>query len=95
MYQKVLQSLLLIALMMASMVLSGCVIGVKKEKTTLFVSPVPIPEAAKGVPVIATDEAIELGILDKDGTFRQKVPGYVVVDPWFYDKLIAKWNEGR
>lgn len=70
--------------------------GVKAQKTLLMVSPVPIPEAAKGAPVIATGEKIKLIVLDKpDIHFEQKITGYVVVDPWFYEKLIDCWNKNN
>ena len=59
-------------------------------------SPVPIPEAAKGVPLIATNDPVKLVILNKpDCTFTQKIPGYVVVDMLFFSKLIKCWNENR
>jgi len=58
-----------------------------------MVSPRPIPEAAKGTPVVATNEKIPLVILNrKDEHFKQNVGGYVLVDPWFYELLINVYN---
>lgn len=59
----------------------------------MFVSPRPIPEAAKGAPVIATNRELPLAILNlKDSHFSKNVGGYVLVDPWFYDLLIKTYN---
>jgi len=61
-----------------------------------MVSPIPIPEAARGVPLIATNEPVEMVILERvEDHFKQRVTGYVVVDPWFYQKLIECWNKNR
>ena len=80
--------------MMACTVLQGCSVGIKERHEILFVSPVPIPEAAKGAVVVATNDKISVGIMDKpDRFYKQKVTGYVLVDPWFYKKLIDQWNK--
>jgi len=85
---------LLALLMTASM--TGCTVGLKERKTILMVSPVPIPEAVLGTPLIATNEEIPLVVLNRpDDHYEQKITGYVVVDPWFYEKLIAAWNASR
>jgi hypothetical protein len=71
----------------------GCTIGVKERNNILFVSPMPIPESAKGAPVIATNEPIKLSVLNKpELIFKQKVTGYVLVDPWTWEKLLEVWN---
>lgn len=68
----------------------------KEKKIALMVSPVPIPEAAKGCLMIGTNEKIPLIVLDKpDIMFEQKITGYVVVDPWFYGHLIECWNKNN
>ena len=85
--------LLILASMMASM---GCTIGVKAERETVFVSPVPIPEAAKGAVMVATNRKIPLAIIGReDFRFTQNVGGYVLVDPWFYDLLLKAYKEKR
>jgi len=61
-----------------------------------MVSPVPIPEAARGVPLIATNDPIQLVILNKpDDHFTQRIQGNVVIDMWFFAKLIKCWNENK
>jgi len=71
----------------------GCSVGIKEKHTLIFSSPVPIPEAAKGVPIIATNEKIHLAILNKpDMTFKRDIGMYVVVDPHFYALLIDAYN---
>jgi hypothetical protein len=94
MYKRALRNLLMILSMTVCMgVVSGCTLGVKKQTEMLFISPVPIPEAVKGAPVIAENRKIRLAVMDRpDTTYTQKVTGYVLVDPWFYDKLIKNWN---
>lgn len=88
--------MLSLLMLMSMMVCTGCVIGVKEKREMLFVSPIPIPEAARGVPVIATNEKIPLAVLGiKDAHYNQKVTGYVLVDPWFYDRLIKAYNKSR
>jgi len=83
------------ALVMACLLLTGCTIGVKEHHELLYVSPVPIPEASKGVPVIATDKPVPLGIWGKGEKYEKSIPGYVVVDPHFYARLVERWNKGR
>jgi len=74
----------------------GCTIGVKEKSNLLFVSPIPIPESAKGAPIIATNEPIELSVLDRPGLiFKQKVTGYVLVDPWMWEKMVEAWNDAK
>ena len=74
--------------------MTGCTVGVKQSNTLLFVSPVPIPQVAHGAPMIATDKKVDLAIIGKpDMLFSEKITGYVVVDPWFYEKLIQAWNK--
>jgi hypothetical protein len=93
MWWKVMPLSLLILIMMAC---TGCTIGIKQSHEILMVSPVPIPEAAKGAPVIATNEKIRLGVLKKpDAFYHQKVTGYVLVDPWFYEKLLDAYKKQR
>ena len=85
-FKKVLLPLLAAICMTAVM---GCNIGVKTERHVVFVSPVPIPESAKGAVMVATNERVPLAIVNrKDFLFRQNVGGYVLVDPWFYDLLL-------
>lgn len=84
---------LTICLLLLMLPCMGCVIGTKTERQTVFVSPVPIPEAAKGAVVIATDKPIELAIMDsKDFFFKRSVGGYVLVDPWFYRHLLSHYS---
>ena len=93
MLKKVRQSLLVIACILACTVLSSCTIGIKEKNTLVFVSPVPIPDAAKGIVVIATNKPIPLSIMDSpELKFSRDVGGYVLVDPGFYGKLIDTWN---
>lgn len=85
---------LLLCLALGIVACTGCTIGIKTERTLTFVSPVPIPEAAKGAPIVATNAPIPLAIIDKpDATFKQNVGGYVLVDPWFYRLLIEAWDK--
>lgn len=97
MLSKAKRIVLVLLITTACMAAIGCSVGVKEKTTYLFVSPVPIPEAAKGAPVIATNEKIEISTLSRPEIplGRQKITGYVVVDPWFYDLLIKAWNESR
>ena len=76
---------------------TGCLtLGIKQKNNLVMVSPRPIPEVIKGTPVIATNEKIPLVIMNKkDITFKQNVAGYVLIDPWFYDLLITKYNESK
>jgi hypothetical protein len=91
MFKKAMRVLCLTAITMAC---TGCLIGVKETRTLVLVSPVPIPEAARGTPVVATAEPIDLAIINRpEDRFKQQVQGYVLVDPWFYDRLIKAWNE--
>jgi len=93
MFKKAMLLLLLSTVMMTS---TACVIGIKEKRESLFVSPVPIPEAAKGAVMIATNEKIPLAIVNREGfKFEQKVTGYVIVDPWFYDLLIDSYKKSR
>ena len=90
------KKVLLIAIALITVSGMGCVVGVKEKRELLFVSPIPIPQAAKGVPVIAESEKVRLVVLDQPGAFYQeKITGYVVVDPWFYDELIKAWNKAN
>ena len=91
MLSKVMRLLLALTLIAAC---TGCTIGIKERHEILMVSPVAIPEAAKGAPIIATNEKIRLGVLNKPDTFyEQRVTGYVLVDPWFYALLIEAYKE--
>jgi len=84
---------LLISLLLASLVLTGCTMGVKENNTILFVSPVAIPESANGAVVIATNKKIQLAIIGmSDKVFEQQVTGYVLVDPWTWDKMVRVYN---
>ena len=86
-----LQLLISITLMLMA---SSCTIGIKEKETVLLVSPVPIPEAAKGAPMIATNDKIRLCIINReDEIYYQKVTGYVLVDPQFYGKLIEAYKK--
>ena len=95
MCKTVARALLLTMIITAFMVVaSGCSVGIKEKHTLVMVSPVPIPDAARGVVIIGTDDLIPLAILDQPtAKFKRSIAGYVVVDPWFYDKLIKQWNE--
>jgi len=85
---------MLLLLISTMVLLTGCTIGIKEKDELLFISPVPIPEAAKGAPMIATNEKIRLGVIHKkDSIYEQKVTGYVLVDPWFYELLIEAYKE--
>lgn len=89
-HKKVLLLLLLVLITLASM---GCTIGIKEKNNLVIATPLPIPEAARGVPLIATDEEIPLVILnEEDKIFKKKIGGYVVVDPNFYALLIKAYN---
>jgi hypothetical protein len=93
MHRKAMLVLLAILITMACMA-AGCTIGVKQTNRLVFVSPVPIPEAAKGAPMVATNDKIPLAVLDRpDEHYSQRVAGYVLVDPWFYQRLIDTWNQ--
>lgn len=83
-----------IALIMTLVACTGCTIGTKTVKKTLWINPWPIPEAAKGAPVIAEDREIELMTLGKPefGPYRRKVTGYVVVDQQTWQKLVDVYN---
>lgn len=84
----------LLCLPLLTLVCMGCVIGTKAERTTVFVSPVPIPQAAMGAVMVAENKPINLTIIDKEGYFfKQSIGGYVVCDPWFYDLLLKEHNE--
>lgn len=86
--------LLLLVLIVVALTASSCTIGIKEKESILFVSPVPIPEAAKGTPIIATNGKVRLAIIDKpDSIYEQRVTGYVLVDPWFYELLIEAYKE--
>lgn len=73
---------------------TGCLtIGVKEKNSIVMVSPVPIPEAVKGAPMVLTNKKILLTILNKpDITFEQNIGGYVLVDPWFYARLLEAYR---
>jgi len=72
----------------------SCTIGIKEKDELLFVTPVPIPEASKGAPVIATNQKIKLAVFKRPkDIYEQKVTGYVLVDPWFYELLIQAYKE--
>lgn len=75
---------------------NGCTVGLKEKHSMLFVSPVPIPEAAKGAPVVATNQKVKLSVLNRpDEIYEQKVTGYVLVDPWFYEKLVEAYKKSK
>ena len=94
MFKRVMLLLLLVIFTMGSM---GCLtLGIKEKREIVFVSPVPIPEAAKGAPMIATNRKIKLAILNKpDAHFEQSIQGYVVVDPQFFGILIEAYKKSR
>ena len=72
---------------------TGCTIGVKEKNNLVISSPVPIPEVAKGAPMIATNNKIPLAIINEpDKIFYKDVGGYVLVDPRFYEILIKTYN---
>lgn len=77
--------------------LTGCVtLGIKEQNNIVMVSPIPIPEAAKGAVMIRTNRKIPLTILHKpELTFEQNVGGYVLVDPWFYERLLQAYRRSR
>jgi len=83
-----------ISLLFAALVPMGCVMGIKEDNTILFVSPVAIPESAKGAVLIATNEEIPLAIIGmEDKIFKQRVTGYVLVDPWTWDAMVKVYND--
>ena len=84
--------LLILILTATATVCSGCAIGIKEIRKTVLVSPVPIPESAKGMIMIRTNRPIPLVIADKEFVFEQNVGGYVICDPWFYDLLIQTYK---
>lgn len=91
MFKRVMLLLSSVMLMLAA---TGCLIGIKENRETVFVSPVPIPESAKGAVMVATDKKIPLAIVNrKDYRFEQDVGGYVLVDPWFYDLLLEAYKQ--
>ena len=82
-----------LSLSLITLASTGCTIGIKEKNSIVFVSPVPIPEVAKGSVVVATNDKIPLAIIDmKDKVFYQSVQGYVLVDPFFYEILIKTYN---
>ena len=61
-----------------------------------MVSPMPIPEAVQGAPQVLTNKKIPLTILEKpDIKFEQNIGGYVVVDPWFYARLLEAYRRSH
>ncbi len=95
MSQKVRWRILEILIPLVALACTGCTIGTKVQKKTLWITPRPIPQAAKGLPIVAENDPINLQVLDKPdfGQFKQKVTGYVVIDPWTAQQLIECWNE--
>jgi len=74
--------------------MTGCTVGIKEKRTLVMVSPVPIPQAAQGAPMIATNKPIALVILNREGDlFKENIGGYVVVDPQFYGLLIEAYRK--
>jgi len=88
---------LLLSLLVVSLGCMGCVVGVKENNQLLFVSSVPIPESANGAPIIATNAEIPLAIIGQpDKIYKQKVTGYILIDPWTWDEIVKVYNaEGR
>jgi len=83
-------SLLLNIITLAS---TGCTIGIKQNNNLVIASPIPIPEASRGTPMIATNDKIPLVIInEEDKVFHKNIGGYVVVDPHFYELLIKAYN---
>lgn len=76
---------------------TGCVtLGIKEQSNIVMVSPMPIPEAAKGAVMIRTNRKIPLTILNRpELNFEQNVGGYILVDPWFYDRLLQAYRRSR
>ena len=88
--------ILIFLLMTISVACTGCTMGIKQKNSIVFVSPRPIPEAAKGTPIIATNKRLPLAILNReDLEFQQNIGGYVVVDPHFYGLLIKTYKESK
>jgi len=76
---------------------TGCMtLGIKENNKIVFVSPVPIPETINGAPIVRTNKKIKLAILNKpDINFEQNIGGYVVVDPWFYARLLEAYRRSH
>lgn len=76
---------------------TGCLtLGIKEHNKIVLVSPVPIPETAKGAPMIRTNAKIPLTILNKpDIHFEQNIGGYIAVDPWFYARLLEAYRSSH
>jgi len=55
--------------------------------------PIPIPESAKGVVRVYTNDPIQL-VIDgvDDSIFERDVGGYAVITPAWYAELISTWN---
>jgi len=88
------KTVLLLLVLVASLSVTGCVVGVKENNQLLLVSPVPIPESAKGVPLVGTNDKIPLVILGQpDKVYYQKVTGYVLVDPWTWEEMVKVYND--
>ena len=84
---------LLNLVILASLLVMGCTVGMKENNTLLFVSPMPIPESAKGAPIVATNAKIPLAVIGQpDKVFLQKVTGYVLVDPWTWEEMVKVYN---
>ena len=89
-----LKKVLQIVLILITVTATGCTIGIKEKRELVFISPVPIPEAAKGIPMIATNDLVKLSVINKpDSVYLQNIGGYVVVDPWFFDLLLKAYNK--
>jgi hypothetical protein len=84
-------------LLMSMLTVTGCMtLGIKENNQIVFVSPVPIPETINGTPMIMTNKKIPLAILNKpDTNFEQNIGGYVVVDPWFYARLLEAYRRSH
>ena len=71
-------------------------LGIKENNQIVFVSPVPIPETIHGAPIVRTNKKVKLAILNKpDTNFEQNIGGYVVVDPWFYARLLEAYRSSH
>ena len=80
-------------IMMGSM---GCSIGTKEKYTLVISKASAIPEAVKGVPIVATNNKVKLTILNKPNiVFEKNIGGYVVVDQDFYKLLIESYKDVR
>lgn len=83
-----------ILVVIISLTSTGCLIGTKQVNNLTMHDPIPLPESAKGVVRIATNDPIPL-VVDgvPDESFEKDVGGDVVVKPGWYAALVDCWNE--